>query len=174
MLLTKLELLNYLNIDNDNIRSLILKWRKTGITIGAITSEDRTLLAWLKCKYVPDYTKKLMLKLNRPRIIRQIKRTDYSEISYLFMEEKTSLPEEIEDEIIKLKKEDIIRECGKRVSDGNPIQKIVIEIAMVSNPKFKNLIIKEKINEENIIDYDIILITFNRRFCNERKRIKYI
>ena len=103
LLLTKLELLNYLNIDNDNIRNLILKWRKIGITIGAITSEDRTLLAWLKCKYVPDYTKKLMIKLNRPRIIRQIKRTDYSEISYLFMEEKTNLPEEIEDEIIKLK-----------------------------------------------------------------------
>lgn len=152
LLLTKLELLNYLNIDNDNIRNLILKWRKIGITIGAITSEDRTLLAWLKCKDVPDYTKKLMIKLNRPRIIRQIKRTDYSEISYLFMEEKTNLPEEIEDEIIKLKKEDIIRECGKRVSDGNPIQKIVIEIAMVSNPKFKSLIIKEKINEENIIE----------------------
>ena len=151
--LNKAELLNYLNMDNDNIRNLILKWRRFGVTLGAITSQNHMLLGWLKCQYISDSTKKLMYKLNKPRIINQIKKTSYSDISYIFMNEKTGLPEEIEDEIIKIKKEDIIKELEENISSDkeSEAQRIAFEIMKASNPKFKNLIIKEKINEKNIL-----------------------
>lgn len=154
LLLGRQELLEYLDIDNSEIKNLILTWRKVGITLGAITSPNYMLISWLKSKYISEDTKKLMIKLNKPRIIKQIKKMKYYDISCLFMEKETGLPTEIENEIIRLRKEDIIKECGTSVIEGreNNVQKIVIEIMTASNQNFKNLIISEKINEENILE----------------------
>lgn len=137
-----------LSSQNEKLIKLAIKKHPYKLILTILFSTGKETLEWLNIDSISNEFKNFIVKISSPKINRTIKKIKSNYIIYKFMTKDSSLPRQLQDRILNIRKNSIVQQIDKL--DDRNVAHLLSDNLFIDS--IRDLIIKLKINENNIID----------------------